>query len=112
KNHQVLEANVKTIVYVEKEKFLRDVMERALHSAGVRIYTYPDQDCLHFIADLQPDVLMVDVATVDDAFFMQINTQIPLVLTGTPAQLELCSRPARARIEKPLGPFEVVSQIM
>lgn len=101
----------KIIVYVEKEKFLRDMMEKAITSAGMRIYTYPDRDCLHFINDLAPKVLVLDAGTVDDEFLAQIPTQIPVILLGADVELESISRPVRERIEKPFGPFDLVSKI-
>lgn len=99
------------IVYVEKEKFLRSMMEKAVTSAGMRIYTYGDSDCLHFIEDLKPKVLILDAQTIDDGFVAKISTHIPIILIGTPEALLTVTKATSARMEKPIAPFELVAQI-
>ncbi len=103
--------NSVNVVYVEKEKFLREMMEKALVGADFRLYTYADKDCLHFIEDLKPSALILDVATVDEDFAMQIDAEIPMVFTGSPEQLNNFSFEIQNRLEKPLGPFDLVAYI-
>lgn len=98
-------------VYVEREKFLRDMMEKAMLSAGIRLYTYEDRDCQHFIDDLQPNALILDATTVDEAFVRLYYTQIPVILLGRPDELEKINLPVRARMEKPIAPFELISEL-
>lgn len=100
---------MKTIVYVEKEKFLRDMMERAVIGAGMRLYTYADDDCMHFIDDLEPAAVLLDLGTVDEEFIKRISTQIPIFVTGFTKELETLSLPVRGQIEKPLEPFTVLA---
>lgn len=101
----------RTVVYVEKEKFLRDMMEKAVSSAGIRIYTYADNDCMHFIQDLEPELVVLDAATIDDSFIGLLSTEIPVILVGFPNDLEKIAKPVSARIEKPIGPFDLVAEI-
>ncbi len=101
----------KVVIYIEKEKFLRDLMEKAVNGAGFEFFSYPDHDCLHFIEDLKPAILVVDRQTVDDDFFNSIDSQIPLILTGQPDTLKLDLGSIVATLEKPLGPFDLVANI-
>lgn len=100
------------VVYVEKEKFLRDMMEKAAMNSGFRLYTYGDQDCVHFIEDLKPCLLVLDIATVNEAFLNLVDTQIPIAITGTSAELEDFKSAVNQRIEKPLGPFDLIENIL
>lgn len=101
----------RTVVYVEKEKFLRDMMEKAITTAGVRIYTYADSDCMHFIQDLEPDLLVLDAATINDDFLSELPAEIPVVLVGFPNEIEKIAKPVSSRMEKPFGPFDLVAEI-
>ena len=99
------------VIYIEKERFLRELMEKALAEADYRLYTYSDMDCLHFIADLAPKILILDVATVNEDFLKNIDAEIPVIFTGTPEQLNNFSFEIKNRLEKPLGPFDLVAYI-
>jgi len=99
----------KMVVYVEKEKFLRELMEKATSGAGFDIYSYPDHDCMHFIDDLKPDLLILDGQTISKEFIERLDAHIPVILTGDLPALESLSRPIHTHIEKPLGPFDLVA---
>lgn len=99
------------VIYVEKEKFLRDLMEKAIHGAGFEFFSYPDKDCLHFIKDLEPAVLVIDRQTVDDEFLNALDAQIPVILTGQPDTLKVDLSSIVGTLEKPLGPFDLVANI-
>lgn len=55
------------VFYVEKEMFLRQVIEQALQKQAHQVMTIDGiDDCLHFIEDFAPSLLLIDLLTCRD----------------------------------------------
>lgn len=57
---------VKNVIYIEKEKFLRSMLELALKSKVESIYTTDTLvDNFYLLEDLSPDMVIVDYSSID-----------------------------------------------
>ncbi len=53
-----------SIFYIEKEKFLRTMMENICKNKGIDVYTIDSaEDCLYLIKDLASDLIIIDLET-------------------------------------------------
>lgn len=56
---------VKSVLYVEKEKFLRSLLEVALRPKGIEVHTVDTlQDNVYLLRDLAPALVLLDLETV------------------------------------------------
>ena len=109
------------VFYIEKQKFLREMVEQILVDKGEKAYTLETaSDCTYLIEDLKPEVLMLDVATImpeADEFFATYKekfSQIPIVFTGFPEDRDLLGPYeglCRGFLEKPIKPMEFWDQM-
>ncbi len=71
------------IFYVEKELFLREMMEGYAKEAKIAIYTHDGaEDFTHLIEDLRPKALLLDKQTVDTCLYESLIKFIPTFYTG------------------------------
>ncbi|MBL6989803.1 MAG: hypothetical protein ISR65_08490 [Bacteriovoracaceae bacterium] len=117
-------STVKSLFYIEREKFLRNMLEMASISESVELFTTEDivRD-FHFIADILPELIVLDIQTViDDVtwFFENLDNvpeaaQIPVLVTGSIADLDLISE-YRCRIlgiiKKPITTKNIAQVIL
>lgn len=53
-----------SIFYIEKEKFLRSMMEHLCKTKGINVYTIDSsEDCLYLIEDLTPNLIVIDLSS-------------------------------------------------
>ena len=62
---KIIEVIVKSFFFIDREKFLRDMVELSLKEKGLAIYTIDSaKDCIYLIKDLTPDLIIVDLDTL------------------------------------------------
>lgn len=60
-----VEVDVKSVFFIEGEKFLRDMLELIFKDRGLSIYTIESAaDCVYLIDDLKPDLIVADLNTL------------------------------------------------
>lgn len=108
---------MKSIVFIEKEVFLENLLKLTLKEEGVSVYC-PDEgvDFFYFIEDIQPEVVFLDIDSVEDEGeeFLKIwdekkfSFKTVLILTGQ-------NRPSLGKsipfISKPISPSSIFLDI-
>lgn len=106
---------VKKVFYIEKEKFLRSMMELALKSKGAEIYTVESiADNFYLIDDLTPNLIIVDENTVTNEELDKIlNYGIKCVSTRLPLNPESFKvQKVDLILEKPLVANSLATKIL
>lgn len=82
---------VKRVFYIEKEKFLRSMMELALRAKKAEIYTVESLESnFYLIDDLKPELIIFDFETCQEAGeeamekLLSYAGESKLVMTGAP----------------------------
>lgn len=82
--------NLEKVFILDKIEFISTLIDLALTQEGIYTFTHSEPDCVHFIKDLGPQVLILDMETLKDdhkEFFKAIKSdaqtsQIPILGFG------------------------------
>lgn len=107
----------KKVFYIEKEKFLRSMIEMALKSKSAEIYTVDSiTDKFYLLDDLSPDLILVDLASVSALELEEIlkkSAGKKIAFTGSPEDLEKnSSLEVSLKLEKPLVVNKISEKIL
>lgn len=108
---------MKSIVFIEKETFLENLLKLSLKEEGVSVFC-PDKGMDHFylINDVKPEVVLVDMDSLEDSgdgFLQKWNEntfdfKVSLIFIGSKPSKELEGIPF---ISKPLSPSTIYLEI-
>jgi DNA-binding response OmpR family regulator len=103
---------MKKVFYVEKEKFLRNMMEQGLPGLGLDCYAVDGlEDFVYLINDLSPGLLILDWETCKLLSELDIDTQIPVLLTfcgdSGGSEKKVMNLPISGYLEKPISPLDI-----
>lgn len=110
------------LFYIEGESFLRMMMEKLCKLHQIECYTLENtNEGSYIIHDFAPDLLVVDLLTVEEGGWDVIEeiisgAQIPVVCVGFPDQLGEVSRQRLEQfglplVEKPLSSQTIIEQL-
>lgn len=70
---------MKKVIYIEKEKFLRDMIEKYFSSKGLQVFTYDGSEPMdYYIEDIKPDLILWD----RQSYSSDLPSQIPCLVTS------------------------------
>ena len=105
----------KLVFYIEKEKFLRTMIEAALKLKNHNVYTIDTiVDNYYLIDDLKPQVIIFDIDTMGAELhnFIKYVKEATLVATGTKNQRELVQGYVHDFIEKPILASKLANRLV
>ncbi|MCK5882400.1 MAG: hypothetical protein KAG61_01830 [Bacteriovoracaceae bacterium] len=112
---------MKSVFFIDKEKFLRTMLELVFKERGLDIYTIESgADCTYLIDDLTPDLIVADLATLSpdiETFFSSFeerNITVPILALGMESdwdQLEKFQDRFVGLEKKPLSPTGIVEKL-
>ena len=79
---------IRSVFVIEKVEFLSTLMDLALTRDGVYTFTHTDLNCVHYIVDFEPEVLILDAQTFSlgdgQEFFNTLKKDLkrPLIILG------------------------------
>ena len=105
---------LKSVFVIEQVEFISTLIDLALTQESIFVFTYTNIDCMHFIEDLRPDLILLDKETAGSQsqdFYkkLQLSTvsHIPVVGLGWDKDklsfLGECPW-LKGYVEKPLAP--------
>lgn len=109
---------VKKVIYIEKEKFLRQLMEAALKSKGAEIFSVETLTNNHYlIDDIQPEILIIDLeSSPREEIIELINTQKAKIILTSNHDLTSEDEGIKAKIahflKKPLVANQIAQRIL
>lgn len=115
---------MKKIFYIEKEAFLRKMLESAVTSQNASIYTVDStDDCLFLIKDLESDIVLLDIKTAGndlvpfiDSIKVEVSRDIKIIGTGSSADIEELDENVSSKfagfVNKPISPTGIVCKII
>lgn len=98
----------KRVLYIEKEKFLRSMMELALRAKDAEIHTVETlQDHLYLLDALKPQLIIFDLETCSTnpeelEQLLAFSAKAKLIATGSPEFLKNLDKRVSGSLEKPL----------
>lgn len=112
---------MKLFIFIEREKFLRDMVELCVKGSETDVLTLDSAgESIHFIDDLRPELILVDIQTVlshMDSFFDgigKLGQECKIVLTGDEGDRELIreyDNKTVGFIKKPLSPTGLIDRL-
>lgn len=108
----------KRVFYVEKEKFLRSMMELALRSKGVEIHTVESlKDNTYLLEDLCPQLVIIDLETcqVNPAELEEVYSfcqRAKIIVTLRTDQNPVLDKRVSGHLEKPLVVHTIAERIL
>lgn len=115
KSKEQTNAPLKKIFYIEKEEFLRSMMEFALKDRGGEVYTVPTiLNNFYLLDDLAPDLIIFDVETARDHLLelSKYSSKAILVAVGSEAQKSEVEGLVQGYLTKPFEAKNIASQIL
>lgn len=106
---------LKKIFYIEKEEFLRSMMEFALKARGCEIYTVATiLNNFYLLDDLAPDLIIFDVETTRNQILelSKYSAKAILVAVGSEAQKIEVDGFVKNYLTKPLEVKNIASRIL
>lgn len=110
---------VKRVFYIEKEKFLRSMMELALRAKKAEVYTVETlSENFYLIDDLKPELIVFDLETclaagpeaLDKLF--SYSDRAKLIMTGTPGSENSMHKNVSGFIPKPIVAHNLAEKIL
>jgi DNA-binding response OmpR family regulator len=107
----------KRVLYIEKEKFLRTMMELALRAKGAEIHTVEAlRDNIYLLNDLSPQLILFDLETCEKdqkelEELYQYSTKAKLVAVVKDSSLQLDPR-VSGKMDKPLEATRLAEKIL
>lgn len=102
------------VLYIEKEKFLRQTMEAIFKSRGAKIHTEESlTEYFYLLEDLSPARVILDLSSVpleEVQKVLEMN-KFKVILTGDSSQLGQYSDSAIVKIVKPIVVLNIFEQI-
>lgn len=110
---------VKRVFYIEKEKFLRSMMELALRAKKAEVYTVETlADNFYLIEDLKPELIIFDLDTltndgpeVMEKLFSYAN-QAKIIMTGAPGSENSMNKNVSGFIPKPIVAHNLAEKVL
>ncbi len=111
------------LFFIEKQKFLRDLLDKSAKLEGLDCYTIDSaDDCFYLIRDLGSELIIADIETLGldvGGFFTRLEkeglSQIPVVAIGKPECIknlgDYSSKVVRI-IEKPLPATGLIEKLI
>lgn len=110
---------VKKVFYIEKEKFLRSMMELALRAKKAEIYTVESlAENFYLLDDLSPDLVIFDMETCksagDEAFqkLMSYSSKTKLIMTGPKGSEDSMDTHVHGHIAKPIVATNLAERVL
>ena len=106
---------VKKVFYVEKEKFLRSMMELALRAKKAEIYTVETlTENFYLIDDLKPDLIIFDLDQnpADLETLYGYSERARLVATGTPGSENSLDKRVKGFLPKPIVAHNLAERVL
>ena len=106
---------VKKVFYVEKEKFLRSMMELALRAKKAEIYTVETlKENFYLIDDLKPDLIIFDLdqAPGDLQTLYEYSKKAKLIATGPAGSEKNLDTRVSGHLEKPLVAHNLAERVL
>ena len=110
---------VKRVFYIEKEKFLRSMLELALRAKKAEVYTVETlSENFYLLDDLKPDLVIFDLETVLEAGAPALEElysyadRTKLVMTGTPGSENSQDKRVSGFIPKPIVAHNLAERIL
>jgi DNA-binding response OmpR family regulator len=103
------------VLYIEREKFLRSMLEIAFKNKSKEIYTIDTlENNLYLIDDLKPAIILFDVKTVRENLenLFNLNDRFVLIATGDEQDKELVVNRVKRFIIKPIVANKIVENIL
>ncbi|MCP4912294.1 MAG: hypothetical protein GY909_04180 [Oligoflexia bacterium] len=94
---------MKKVIYIEKEKFLRDMIEKYFSSKGLQVFTYDGSEPMdYYIEDIGPDLILWD----RQSYLSDLPSQIPCLATSREEEAK------EGDLIKPLAPQLVYESVI
>jgi DNA-binding response OmpR family regulator len=106
---------VKKVFYVEKEKFLRSMMELALRAKKAEIYTVETlNENFYLIDDLKPDLVIFDLdqSPSDLETLYEYSNRTRLVATGPASSENSLDKRVKGFLPKPIIAHNLASIVL
>ena len=110
---------VKRVFYIEKEKFLRSLMELALRAKKAEVYTVETlSDNFYLIDDLAPELIIFDFETCVEAGpealskLFSYSDRAKLIMTGSPNHQNSLPLKVSGFIPKPIVAHNLAERIL
>lgn len=110
---------VKKVFYIEKEKFLRSMMELALRAKKAEVYTVETlTENFYLLDDLKPDLIIFDLETVvlagSDAMEKLLSYQhvAKLIMAGTVGSENTMDSRVKGFLSKPLVAHNLAERVL
>lgn len=106
---------VKRVFYIEKEKFLRSMMELALRAKKAEVYTVETlSDNFYLIDDLKPDLVIFDLETAGEHLpaLYEYSKSTKLIATGAVGSENSLDPRVSGFIPKPLVAHNLAERVL
>ena len=110
---------VKRVFYIEKEKFLRSMMELALRAKKAEVYTIGTlEENFYLLDDLKPDLIIFDLDTCLEAGsealdkLLSYSKQAKLVMTGPQSSEHSMPKNVSGFISKPIVAHNLAERVL
>lgn len=102
------------VLYIEKEKFLRQTLEAVFKSRGAKIHTEESlTEYFYLLDDLSPARVVLDLNSVSMEEVQKVveMKKFKIILTGDSSKLALYTDPSIIKIAKPIVVLNIFEQI-
>ncbi len=102
------------VLYIEKEKFLRQTMEAIFKSRGAKIHTEESlTEYFYLLEDLVPARVVLDLNSVSSEEVQKVieMNKFKVILTGDSNQLQAIKNEQVIKISKPIIVLNIFEQI-
>ena len=106
---------VKRVFYIEKEKFLRSMMELALRAKKAEVYTVETlSDNFYLIDDLKPELILfdLDLPASDLEKLYEYSNKAKLIATGPVGSENSLDKRVSGFIPKPLVAHNLAERVL
>lgn len=110
---------VKRVFYIEKEKFLRSMMELALRAKKAEVYTVETlADNFYLLDDLKPELIIFDLDTAISAGpeamekLYSYSNSAKLIMTGAPGSENSMNKSVSGFIPKPIVAHNLAERVL
>ncbi|MEA9355481.1 response regulator [Bacteriovorax sp. PP10] len=110
---------VKRVFYIEKEKFLRSMMELALRAKKAEVYTVETlAENFYLIDDLKPELIIFDLDTAQASGpealekLYSYATHAKLIMTGAPSSENSMNKIVSGFIPKPIVAHNLAERVL
>jgi PleD family two-component response regulator len=108
---------LKTVFAIDRIEFMTTLIDLALANHAIHTFTHNSLDCVHFIEDMEPELLVCDAETLLEmdykTFWQDLKSRektkhLPVVFYGFPEQLEALNSDGlhpESTLAKPFSPL-------